>query len=327
MRKISLVPALTIAAGGLAFVGSCGLTGWSFIEHGFSPEPVFGLGVLLVATAAGVLAHFQRKAWAAIACALIALPGLGIVTLQGLTRLAESRDTKSLTAQVSLSEYEELTKEAGRLRGALTEAEKVAARACKSAPDPLPAKGWTGCKLRRADVAGLQQRLDSVKLEAEEAKGSLKPINAQADQIGAMFGGEAARVFAVAQPVFVPVFFELAAALLFIAGFAGVPTLSKSEKVAPPVDEGETKSTPKVVEFPRPRVLHSSQEIEDYELAALKAFFLAGDGPVSVSNDELARGLGISKSESSKRVSKAIAAGILQRQRVGREVAISPRLN
>jgi hypothetical protein len=108
---------------------------------------------------------------------------------------------------------------------------------------------------------------------------------------------------------------------------ACAPTLSKSEKVAPPVDEGEKKSTPKVVEFPRPRVLHSSQEIEDYELAALKAFFLAGDGPVSVSNDELARGLGISKSESSKRVSKAIAAGILQRQRVGREVAISPRLN
>jgi hypothetical protein len=109
---------------------------------------------------------------------------------------------------------------------------------------------------------------------------------------------------------------------------ACAPPLSKSEKVAPPVDdEGETKSTPKVVEFPRPRVLHSAQEIEDYELAALKAFFLAGDGPVSVSNDELARGLGISKSESSKRVSKAIAAGILQRQRVGREVAISPRLN
>jgi hypothetical protein len=108
---------------------------------------------------------------------------------------------------------------------------------------------------------------------------------------------------------------------------ACAPTLSKSEKVAAPVDEGETKSTPKVVEFPRPRVLHSSQDVEDYELAALKAFFLAGDGPVSVSNDELARGLGISKSESSKRVSKAIAAGILQRQRVGREVAISPRLN
>jgi uncharacterized protein YukE len=327
-KRLSLVPALTIAAGSLAFVGSCGLTAWSFIEHGFSPEPVFGLGVLLVATAAGVLAHFQRKAWAAIACALIALPGLGIVTLQGLTRLAESRDTKALTAQVSLSEYEELTKEAGRLRAALTEAEKVAARACKSAPDPLPAKGWTGCKLRRADVAGLQSRLDGVKLEAEEAKGSLKPINAQADQIGAMFGGEAARVFAVAQPVFVPVFFELAAALLFIAGFAGVPTLSKSEKVAAPSDdEGETKSTPTVVEFPRPRILHSAPEVEDYELAALRAFFAVGDGPVSVSNDELARGLGISKSESSKRVSKAIAAGILQKQRVGREVAISPRLN
>jgi predicted DNA-binding protein (UPF0251 family) len=322
-KRIALVPALTIAAGSLAFIGSCGLTAWSFIEHGFSPEPVFGLGVLLVATAAGVLAHFQRKAWAAIACALIALPGLGIVTLQGLTRLAESRDTKSLTAQVSLSEYEELTKEAARLRGALTEAEKVAARACKSAPDPLPAKGWTGCKLRRADVHGLQQRLDGVKLEAEEAKGSLKPINAQADQIGAMFGEEAARVFAVSQPVFVPVFFELAAAFLFIAGFAGVPTVSKSEKVAPADDEGENKPEPKVVEFPRPRVLHSVAEIPDHELEALRLAFAVGDGPVS--NDELARRMGVVKSEASKRVQKGIAAGILHKSRVGREVAI--RLN
>jgi predicted DNA-binding protein (UPF0251 family) len=339
MRRIALVPALTIAAGGLAFVGSCGLTAWSFIEHGFSPEPVFGLGVLLVATAAGVLAHFQRKAWAAIACALIALPGLGIVTLQGLTRLAESRDTKSLTAQVSLSEYEELTKEASRLRGALTEAEKVAARACKSAPDPLPAKGWTGCKLRRADVHGLQSRLDGVKLEAEEAKGSLKPINAQADQIGAMFGGEAARVFAVAQPVFVPVFFELAAAFLFIAGFAGVHpqsvkkayALPQGEKApakpansTPSDDEGEKKPTPKdVIQFPRPRVLHSVAEIPDHELEALRLAFAVGDGPIS--NDELARRMNVVKSEASKRVQKGIAAGILHKQRVGREVAI--RLN
>jgi hypothetical protein len=325
MRRIALVPALTIAAGGLAFVGSCGLTAWSFIEHGFSPEPVFGLGVLLVATAAGVLAHFQRKAWAAIACALIALPGLGIVTLQGLTRLAESRDTKSLTAQVSLSEYEELTKEAGRLRGALTEAEKVAARACKSAPDPLPAKGWTGCKLRRADVHGLQSRLDGVKLEAEEAKGSLKPINAQADQIGAMFGGEAARVFAVAQPVFVPVFFELAAAFLFIAGFAGVhpQSVKKSYALPPADDEGEKKPEPKVVEFPRPRILHSAPEVTDHELEAMRMAFCAGDGPVS--NDEFARRMGVTKAEASKRAAKGVALGIIAKQRVGREVAI--RLN
>jgi hypothetical protein len=109
---------------------------------------------------------------------------------------------------------------------------------------------------------------------------------------------------------------------------ACAPTVSKKETVATPADdEGEKKPAPKVVEFPRPRILHSAPEVEDYELAALRAFFMAGDGPVSVSNDELARGLGISKSESSKRVSKAIAAGILQRQRVGREVAISPRLN
>jgi predicted DNA-binding protein (UPF0251 family) len=105
---------------------------------------------------------------------------------------------------------------------------------------------------------------------------------------------------------------------------ACAPTVSKSEKVATPADdEGETKPEPKIVEFPRPRVLHSVAEIPDHELEALRLAFAVGDGPVS--NDELARRMGVVKSEASKRVQKGIAAGILHKSRVGREVAI--RLN
>jgi uncharacterized membrane protein len=114
-------------------------------------------------------------------------------------------------------------------------------------------------------------------------------------------------------------------ALIWFACATATRKETPAKVAAPADDEGEKVPSPRVVEFPRPRVLHSAQEVEDYELAALRAFFAAGDGPVS--NDELARGLNLSKSEASKRVSKAVAAGILQRQRVGREVAISPRLN
>jgi predicted DNA-binding protein (UPF0251 family) len=90
-----------------------------------------------------------------------------------------------------------------------------------------------------------------------------------------------------------------------------------------PPDEGEKVPSPRVVDFPRPRILHSAAEIPDHELEALRLAFAVGDGPVS--NDELARRMGVVKSEASKRVQKGIAAGLLHKQRIGREVAI--RLN
>jgi predicted DNA-binding protein (UPF0251 family) len=98
---------------------------------------------------------------------------------------------------------------------------------------------------------------------------------------------------------------------------------AKPANSTPSDDEGEKVPSPRVVEFPRPRVLHSVAEIPDHELEALRMAFAVGDGPVS--NDELARRMGVVKSEASKRVQKGIAAGILHKQRVGREVAI--RLN
>jgi DNA-binding MarR family transcriptional regulator len=43
----------------------------------------------------------------------------------------------------------------------------------------------------------------------------------------------------------------------------------------------------------------------------------------AVSNNELARLLAVTKGEASKRVSAAIAAGFVQRRRIGRKVAIT----
>jgi hypothetical protein len=105
---------------------------------------------------------------------------------------------------------------------------------------------------------------------------------------------------------------------------ACAPTLSKSEKVAPPVDdEGEKVPEPKVVEFPRPRILHSAPEVTDHEIEAMQMAFCAGDE--TLSNDEFARRMGVVKSEACKRAAKGVALGILSKQRIGREVAI--RLN
>jgi predicted DNA-binding protein (UPF0251 family) len=114
------------------------------------------------------------------------------------------------------------------------------------------------------------------------------------------------------------------ALIWFACATAERKQVKKAYALPPADDEGEKKLTPKdVIQFPRPRVLHSAPEVTDHELEALRLAFAVGDGPIS--NDELARRMNVVKSEASKRVQKGIAAGIMHKQRVGREVAI--RLN
>lgn len=62
--------------------------------------------------------------------------------------------------------------------------------------------------------------------------------------------------------------------------------------------------------------------LTDEEIEEIRRLIMGAGQPLS--NGELARRLGISDGESSKRVAKGVALGILQKHRVGREVAISP---
>jgi hypothetical protein len=89
-------------------------------------------------------------------------------------------------------------------------------------------------------------------------------------------------------------------------------------------DEGERRPEPKreAPKFPRPVLVSSSvRELPDHELEALRLAFAVGDGPLT--NNELAARMSVVKSEASKRVAKGVAAGIVSKHRVGKEVAIS----
>ncbi len=61
------------------------------------------------------------------------------------------------------------------------------------------------------------------------------------------------------------------------------------------------------------------KDVTDAELDELRKL-LTRSGPLT--NNDVARMLGVVKSEASKRVSKAVAAGIVSRRRIGREVSI-----
>ena len=61
------------------------------------------------------------------------------------------------------------------------------------------------------------------------------------------------------------------------------------------------------------------KDVTDAELDELRKL-LTRSGPLT--NNDVARMLGVVKSEASKRVSKAVAAGMVSRRRIGREVSI-----
>lgn len=75
------------------------------------------------------------------------------------------------------------------------------------------------------------------------------------------------------------------------------------------------------VSEPVETVPRGSESLEDHEIEALRRAFFAADGPLT--NGELADRMGISKSEASKRVTKAIDLGFASRHRVGKEVSIT----
>jgi hypothetical protein len=112
-------------------------------------------------------------------------------------------------------------------------------------------------------------------------------------------------------------------ALIWFACATARQSVKKAYALPPADDEGEKKPEPKVVEFPRPRVLHSAPEVTDHEIEAMRAAFCVGDE--ALSNDAFAKRMGVVKSEACKRAAKGVALGILSKQRIGREVAI--RLN
>lgn len=61
-------------------------------------------------------------------------------------------------------------------------------------------------------------------------------------------------------------------------------------------------------------------DLKDEEIEGLRRLYSKANRPLT--NDEVAAKLGVSKAESSKRIQKAVSAGVLSKQRSGREVAV-----
>lgn len=72
---------------------------------------------------------------------------------------------------------------------------------------------------------------------------------------------------------------------------------------------------------PRRAITERQEPITDAEIEDLRRVLSSSAAPLT--NGQLAQRLAVSKGEASKRVSRAVSAGVLNRARIGREVAVS----
>jgi uncharacterized membrane protein len=217
-------------------------------------------------------------------------------------RTAESRDAKVSEATKDVNAYAALLANLDRANKLAAEAESWVASECKTGVGPK-CRGVTFTRDQRLAYA------EKLRKDAEAHKAPA-PIDSKADRIAALaglFGASDAAVKKAVhsfEPFVLPLFLEIGAIFLFGFGI-------RTRKVA--VSSVSTVSEPKALSFERP--------LSDAEIEELTRILNGMDRPIT--NDELAGMIGVSKSEASKRVQKAVDAGKVVKLRRGRFNAIS----
>jgi hypothetical protein len=297
----ALVGGIVAAGYSIALLCSDGFaTGFTF-KHAAMPALV-GLTVLLAHEA--WRAGKELKAVSFVAFLVLATFGSVAIVSETMGRTAESRDASVSEKTKDVNAYAALLANLDRANKLVAEAESWVASECKTGLGPK-CRGVTFTRDQRQAFA------DKLRKDAEAHKAPA-PIDSKADRVAAfaaLFGfGEAAVKKAVHmfEPFVLPLFLELGAIFLF--GF-GVRTRS----VSVPVSVSVTAETPKALTYERP--------LTDDEVEQIRKILTGQQRPLT--NDEVAAAAGISKSEASKRVQRAINAGIVQKLKEGRFNAIS----
>lgn len=248
-------------------------------------------------------AFWRGKVIAAVGLAFLAVFGSSLIVYETMGRRAEVRDAKVASATDSASQRQHLQK-------MLAEAEENVTRYRTRLSDECGSGKGKKCDGYAYTVKTWEAAVTGYKAEIS-GLGAPKPIDPKAERITAVVGmlgvgiaPEAIqRHVALLEPLTLPLFLELGSIVLF--GY-GLGRGRRREVTAP-------ATTVKALTFEKPL---TPDEIEE-----LRRLILGAGKPLS--NQEVADALGISKGEASKRVSEGVARGILNKQRVGREVAIS----
>ncbi len=303
--------ALSIAAGGVFLAGTLGIL---FEDVLLKDAPIalkhgLTLAILAGTIMVGHLANSARagRHWAsAVAFSAVFVIGTVLVVLSSVGR--QTADTIQTTAQIEA--------DAGR-RVAIAQVRNRAVTMLEQAQASLPAacKGGNG-----KDCRGVKATIEvyEASIRGHDADlGRLGPVqvsNADAEQLAAilstLFGMDKAKVKAGAvllTPFATALFLEFGVIVSFGFAFRHRPVAS----------------VPNVTTVPKVSALDFTEvpKISDYELEELRRVLRRAHGPLS--NNEVSEAMGVQKAEGSRRVKKAVEAGIVTRQRIGKEVAIA----
>lgn len=303
--------ALAITAGGIFLAGTIGILFEDVILKGAPLALKHGLTLAILAGTimVGHLANSARagRHWvSAAAFSTVFVVGTVLVVLSSVGR--QTADTIQTAAQIEADADKRLfiTKTRARAVTMLERAQADLAAECKTGAGKACRGIKSTIEVYQAAIAGHDADLSKL--------GPVKVSNADAEQLAeilaTVFGADKAKVKAAAvllTPFAISLFLEFGVIVSF--GFA---FRNNATTVSAVSDPKNTVSAMDYTEVPK---------VSDKELEELRRI-LRGKRS-ALTNDEVAALMRVTKSEASKRVSKAVAAGIVSKHRVGREVAIS----
>lgn len=182
----------------------------------------------------------------------------------------------------------------------------VAARECRSyregSSDP---KRWPICLTARALMADYETKLERARAE-RKALGETRDTRRHSEKVlGWAFGPRAGHTVAMTRPVLVALLLEFGTSLLLTVAGLFAPSGRRPEPVV--IDGGRMIDiTPSVVDPALVAVLTDARRRQR-----------------ALTNDDVAEALGVHKSVASLRVSRLVTAGLVRRDRIGRQVAIT----
>jgi len=299
---------LAILAGGVFLAGTLGILFEDVLLKGSPLALKHGLtlAILTGTIMVGHLANSARSArqWAsAVAFSGVFVIGTVLVVLSSVGR--QTADTIQTTAQIEA--------DAGR-RVAITQVRNRAVEMLQKAQAELPTacKGGNGkdCKGVKATIEVYEASIRGHDADLSKL-GPVQVSNADAEQLAeilsTLFGADKAKVKAAAvllTPFAIALFLEFGVIISFGFAFRNRPVSV--------VSTVSTVSALDVSEVPK---------VSDRELDELRRVLRSANAPLT--NTDVAKALGVVKGEASKRVSKAVEAGMVSRQRIGKEVSIT----
>ena len=299
---------LAILAGGVFLAGTLGILFEDVLLKGSPLALKHGLtlAILTGTIMVGHLANSARSArqWAsAVAFSGVFVIGTVLVVLSSVGR--QTADTIQTTAQIEA--------DAGR-RVAITQVRNRAVEMLQKAQAELPTacKGGNGkdCKGVKATIEVYEASIRGHDADLSKL-GPVQVSNADAEQLAeilsTLFGADKAKVKAAAvllTPFAIALFLEFGVIISFGFAFRNRPVSV--------VSTVSTVSALDVSEVPK---------VSDRELDELRRVLRSANAPLT--NTDVAKALGVVKGEASKRISKAVEAGMVSRQRIGKEVSIT----